>query len=288
MPRTVTRSPPDRHDATENDVEVLICVVNVSEGRDQALLGALDEVCAGALLDRHSDPDHHRSVFTLVGTDAPRALTRAAVACLDLRGHDGGHPRLGVVDVVPFVPLPGEPIAAALAERDRFAEWVATALEVPAFLYGPDRSLPEVRRRAWRDLEPDVGPHHPHPTAGAVCVGAREALIAYNLWLAVPDVALARSVAASVRSEAVRALGLTVGERVQVSLNLVAPDLVGPAEAYDLVAAHAPVAGAELVGLLPEGVLHRIPPERWPLLDLAEERTLERRLAALRRERGSG
>jgi glutamate formiminotransferase/glutamate formiminotransferase/formiminotetrahydrofolate cyclodeaminase len=150
---------------------------------------------------------------------------------------------------------------------------------VPGFAYGPERTLPEVRRLAFRELAPDAGPPRPHPTAGAVAVGARGVLVAWNLWLAEPDLARARAVAAEVRSPEVRALGLAVGERVQVSLNLVDPETVGPAEAWDRVAARVPLAGAELVGLIPQAVLDRTDRARWRRLDLAPERTIEAQLA---------
>ena len=136
-----------------------------------------------------------------------------------------------------------------------------------------------MRRRAWYDLWPDTGPRVAHPTAGAACVGARDVLVAYNVWLAEADVAVARRVASAVRGPAVRALGLTVGERAQVSMNLIAPRDVGPAEAFDAVAALAPVAGGELVGLLPSSVLQEIPEARWAELGLGEDRTVEARLA---------
>jgi glutamate formiminotransferase len=254
---------------------MLECVVNVSEGREPVVLSELAEAAGADLLDRHADPDHHRSVFTLVGTDAPRRLAAAAVERLDLRRHEGVHPRLGVVDVVPFAPLPGATLADAVAARDGFAAWFASELAVPCFLYGPERSLPEVRRRAFGDLLPDTGPPAPHPTAGACCVGARPVLVAYNVWLAEPDLARAREIAGGVRSPTVRALGLACGDRVQVSMNLVAPEVTGPAEAYDAVAGRAPVAGAELVGLVPAAVLDRIPPSRWGELDLDPDRTIE-------------
>jgi glutamate formiminotransferase / 5-formyltetrahydrofolate cyclo-ligase len=265
-------------DAPESS-PLLECVVNLSEGRDHTVLEDLAAAGGADLLDRHADPDHHRSVFTLVGTRAARAVATAAVARLDVRRHQGVHPRIGVVDVVPFVPLLGATIADAVAARDAFAAWCAEELGVPCFLYGPERSLPEVRRRAFRDLAPDAGPPHPHPTAGACCVGAREVLVAYNVWLTAPDLARARAVAADVRSPTVRALGLACGDRVQVSMNLVAPAVTGPAEAYDAVAHQADVAGAELVGLLPAAVLDRIPPSRWAELDLGPDRTIEARLA---------
>jgi glutamate formiminotransferase len=262
---------------------MLECVVNVSEGQDEALLAELAAACEPHLLDVHRDPHHHRSVFTLVGEDAPRALTRVAVARLHLPTHEGVHPRLGVVDVVPFVPLAGANLADAIAARDRYCRWVAVELGVPCFVYGPERSLPDVRRQAFESLVPACGPTEPHPTAGAVCAGARDVLVAYNVWLAEPNLPLARRIAAEVRSPAVRALGLPVGDRVQVSMNLVEPDTVGPAVAFDAVAARAEVGGAELVGLVPARVLAAVPPHRWEQLDLADDRTIEARLAAIRR-----
>ena len=258
---------------------MLECVVNVSEGRREDRLGVLAAAAGADLLDVHRDGDHHRAVLTLVGTDAPRRVAGAAVAELDLRAHDGVHPRLGVVDVVPFVPLEPATMADAVTARDEFAAWAGDALGVPCFLYGEERSLPQVRKEAWRTLAPDTGPREPHPTAGAMCVGARLPLVAYNVWLVEPDLALARRIAAAVRGPHLRALGLAVGRRVQVSMNLIAPAVLGPAAAYDLVAAHAPVAGAELVGLVPQHVLLAVPAERWDELDLGPDRTIEARLA---------
>jgi len=260
---------------------VFECVVNISEGRDATVLDELDAAVAGALLDRHSDPHHHRSVFTLVGADAPRALAARAVELIDLRHHDGVHPRIGVVDVVPFVALDGSTAAEAVAARDAYARWSADTLGVPCFLYGPERTLPEVRRGAFATLAPDTGGPHPHETAGASAVGQREVLVAYNVWLADADLDLARRVAREIRAPNLRTLGLMVGDRAQVSMNLVAPGELGPEAAFDAVASRAAVAGAELVGLLPRRVLEAAPRHRWAELDLADDRTIEARLEAL-------
>lgn len=277
---------------------MLECVVNVSEGRRSAVVQAIAGAAGDALLDVHVDGHHHRSVLTLVGEEAPRTVTRAAVEHLDLRSHEGVHPRIGVVDVVPFVPLGDAGLDDAVAARDRFAAWIADELGVPAFLYGPERTLPDVRRGAFRGLAPDRGPSEPHPTAGAVAVGARPLLVAWNVYLAEPDLVRARAIAAAVRGPHLRTLGLQVGDEVQVSMNLIAPDRLGPAQAWDAVAAHAPLAKAELVGLVPRSVLDATPPERWAQLDLAADRTIESRLdldarhpadvRAPRRSRGSG
>jgi glutamate formiminotransferase len=265
---------------------VLECVVNISEGERADVVAEIAAAAGADLLDAHSDAHHNRSVLTLVGEEAPRAVARATVATLDITAHQGVHPRIGVVDVVPFVPLGSSTMSDALAARDRFAAWAADSLGVPSFLYGPERSLPEVRRGAFAGLNPDHGPSTPHPTAGAMAVGARPPLVAYNVWLAEPDLERARQVATAVRGPGIRALGLQVGERVQVSMNLVSPDVVGPAAATDAVAALAEVSGCELVGLVPRSVLDAVPRHRWAELDLGEDRTIEARLG--QREASAG
>lgn len=258
--------------------------MNVSEGRDGAVIDAIAGAGGVAVLDRHTDPHHHRSVLTMAGPDvevAVRAVATEAVRRIDLRRHVGAHPRLGAVDVVPFVPLTGSTAADARAARDRFAAWAADELGVPCFLYGPERSLPDVRRHAFQDLLPDVGGSTPHITAGAMCVGVRGAMVAYNVWLADGvGVTTARRVAAEVRGPALRALGLDVGGRAQVSMNLIDPPTVGPAAAHDAVAERVKVSGAELVGLVPAAVIEAVPETRWHDLDLARSKTIE---AALRR-----
>jgi glutamate formiminotransferase len=287
---------------------VLECVVNVSEGRDRDVLSMLATAVGDCLLDVHLDGDHHRSVLTLGGDDgevetAVRRLATAVVEHIDLRHHAGVHPRIGALDVVPFVALTGDPTAGdptagdptgngqvhddrpirSLEARDRFVHWAAEQLALPCFVYGPERSLPQLRRAAWTDLVPDGGPRTPHPSAGAAAVGARSVLVAYNLWLAEPDLTLARRIAADIRGPELRTLGLAVGSEVQVSCNLIAPWSLGPAEAYDAVAARAAASGteiarAELVGLIPASVLEAVPPDRWAALDLAANRTIESRL----------
>jgi glutamate formiminotransferase / 5-formyltetrahydrofolate cyclo-ligase len=255
--------------------------VNISEGSRPHVVTAIASSAVDSLLDVHSDAHHNRSVLTLVGEEAPRAVARAAVAALDMRGHQGVHPRLGVVDVVPFVPLAGSTLGDAVAARNRFLDWMADELGVPGFAYGPERTLPELRRLAFTELAPDRGPSRPHPTAGATAVGARPVLLAWNVWLEEPDLARAQRIAREIRGPRLRALGLPVGKRVQVSMNLIEPDELGPADAWDLVAGRGAVAGAELVGLVPRSVLERIDPARWADLDLAEEKTIESRLAGL-------
>ena len=267
---------------------MLECVINVSEGRDGPVLDRLREAARGSLLDLHGDVHHNRAVLTLGGPDvedAARTVASSAVALIDLRTHAGAHPHLGAVDVVPFVPLDGSTMADAVAARDRFASWASSTLDVPCFLYGPERTLPDVRRQAFGSLTPDLGPPAPHPTAGAICVGARPVLIAYNLWL-VPgtDVTVATRIASALRGPAVRALGLDLEGVAQVSLNLLDWTAAGPAAVYAEVAARAAAAGtaiarAELVGLLPAPALEAVPPGQWRELGLDAAATIEARLA---------
>ena len=270
---------------------VLECVVNISEGTQGDLLSAFREIARPALLDLHADAFHNRAVLTLAGAgddlhQAVAALTRLALATLDLARHEGVHPRLGVVDVVPFVDLadPWAPATtASIAARDRYARWAAQELDLPCFLYGPERALPEIRRSAWRTLDPDVGPRRPHPTAGAVCVGARPVLVAYNLVLSAPDIERARVIAAGLRRPGLRTLALVTGPDVQISCNLTDPLRLRPDHVYDLIDGALRAAGqgapriarAELVGLLPEAVLAAIPAKRWDALALAPDRTIE-------------
>jgi len=274
---------------------VLECVVNVSEGRDLSVIRAVAASAADHVLDVHSDPDHNRSVVTLAGPhteDAVRALSRQVVASVDISRHSGVHPRLGALDVVPFVALDdgGSPVAvrdassSELRARDEFATWAGGELDLPCFCYGPERSLPEVRRRAFVDLLPDYGPLAPHPTAGSCAVGARPVLVAYNLWLSATDLEVARSIARAIRNPQLRALGLSVSGTTQVSCNLLDPLQVGPRQVYDAVRELAIASGvtitrAELVGLAPQAVVEAVPPEMRELLDLDTSRTIEARLA---------
>ena len=260
---------------------VLECVVNISEGRDANTLLQLAEVCADDLLDVHFDTEHNRSVFTLTGVDAPQRLTKLAVQLLQLDTHQGVHPRLGVVDVVPFVPLEESTMKDAQLARDEFARWASSELSVPCFVYGTERSLPELRRDAWTNLHPQYGPHVPHTTAGAMCVGARNLLVAYNVWLD-PKTSEkdARSIAHSVRGDGIRTLALRVGNHWQISMNLIDPSRVGPDIATDRVNYFAglnnvKIERCELVGLISQNALNKISQQRWNELDLSAERTIE-------------
>lgn len=259
-------------------------VPNFSEGRDRATLGALAEALTqrAELLDVHSDPDHNRSVFTLVAEeeDLVAALV-SAVACarerIDLRRHEGAHPRIGAADVVPLVALDPADRERTRACALRLGERIGSELELPVFLYGDSapgrgpaffrRGGPgELQRRLdTGELRPDFGPPRLDGRAGGVILGARRPLIAFNVNLATDDVEIARAIAAVVRETGggfpgVRALGLALPSagRAQVSMNVEDFEAAALHEIVERVAEEArargvEVAGAELVGLMPAG-----------------------------------
>lgn len=257
---------------------MLTCPVNVSEGRDPAVLDALRRAGGAQLVDLHADIDHHRSVLTLADPVAVRLLealgrlARTVVAHVDLARHEGVHPRLGALDVVPFVALDPTPHAAAVRAARDASRLLSAEFGIPVFRYddaAPDhRSLPTVRRGAFRDLLPDLGPERPHPQAGATAVGARRPLVALNLEVDLPR-AVAASVAAAVRAAGggmpgVRALAFRLPRRgvTQVSLNVTDLARTSVEEAVmtvrDLVGARGGTLGrVELVGLVPDGEWRR-------------------------------
>jgi len=247
----------------------LECVINVSEGRRADVVAHVAGAAGAVCLDVHSDAHHNRSVITLAGDageveDGARAVARETVARIDITRHQGVHPYRGALDVVPFVPWIGATMDDAIDARDRFAEWAVEELDIHCLLYGPEMTLPELRRIA---------------PIGTTAVGARPVLVAYNVWLTTGDVAVAKRIAQELREPStLRTLGLQVGDQAQVSCNLIAPLTLGPAAVFDAVAARAEVARAELVGLVPQAVLAAVPTERWTQLDLAPSRTLEARL----------
>lgn len=267
------------------------CVINLSEGRDASLLVDLSASGGESLRDLHTDAFHNRSVLTLINEASRlasdvRALLGAAFTALDLRRHEGVHPRFGVVDVVPFVALDPEEALEAVTLRDETGAWIADTFHVPVFLYGPVdggfRTLPDVRKLAFRTLMPDLGPKSAPATLGASAVGARDLLVAWNLWLRGVTLGEARAIARAVRRNEVRALAFQVGDQVQVSCNLVAPLVVGTSVVFDrvtsLLPARGTVARAELVGLAPKALLEMEDRTRWSQLDLSEERTIEGRI----------
>lgn len=264
------------------------CVPNFSEGRDRAKIDAIVEAIrsAGAVvLDRTSDSDHHRTVVTFaappgVVEEAAFHAVRQAVASMDLRVHAGVHPRIGAADVVPFVPLAGVTLddCARIAQRTGRRIW--EELGVPVYLYEAAALRPECRnladiRRPGFAHNPDFGGAARHPSAGAVVVGARKFLVAFNVNLATADVAIARHIARTVRASsgglpAVKAMGVMLASRnlAQVSMNLTDFEQTSVRQAFEAVCIEAArygigIAGSELIGLIPQKALD---PADLPLL----------------------
>jgi len=267
------------------------CVPNFSEGRDSAVIDALRTALTGVpgvrLLDVQSDAAHHRSVFTLVAPPAAAAeaaFRAVAVARerIDLTKHSGEHPRMGATDVVPFIPVRDATMDECVALARHLAERVGRELEIPVYLYARAATrqererLPDIRKgefeglreRIGRDAaaDPDFGPQRIHPTAGATAIGARPFLVAYNIYLASPDVTIAREIAKKIRTSsgglpAVQASGFDVAGRAQVSMNLLDIDVTSPAAVFTAVRNLAAERGlaierSEIVGLIPErGIL---------------------------------
>lgn len=249
---------------------MLISAVNVSEGRRPRGIAAIADAAGRLchLLDVHSDPDHNRSVITLAGNPGPLvdaivAASSRAMQLIDLNSHSGVHPRLGVIDVVPFVSgedlkVPGTASREALEASTSCARRIWTELAIPCFLYGSssgkdgDRhTLPAIRKGAFGELQPDFGLPAPHPTAGAVTLGARGPLVAYNLNLNDAGSGVARRIAAGLRSRFrdVRALGLALPSRglVQVSCNLIRPASTTMTEVFEASAQMAQSEGVQII-----------------------------------------
>jgi glutamate formiminotransferase len=295
-------------------VPLIECVPNVSEGRRRDLVEsmarALRAVNGVRLLDCSSDPSHNRSVFTLVGDGsglqaAIMALFDRAVSDLDLRTHHGEHPRIGVVDVVPFVPLEAATMADCVALARRVGAAVAERFRVPVYLYGeaavdPARTrLEDIRRGGLEGLAarmtspvwaPDFGPLALHPSAGASAVGARMPLVAFNVNLDTDRLDVAKAIAAVIRESGgglpfVKALGIRLEARgiVQVSMNLTNYEATPILRAFDAVRREARRHGvnvleSEIVGLVPSAALSATTASDLQLVGFTRDKVLEDRL----------
>jgi glutamate formiminotransferase len=267
------------------------CIPNVSEGRRPEIVAGMADAIRAVpgvrLLDFSSDPSHNRSVFTLVGDAegverATLALFERAISAIDLRTHAGEHPRLGAVDVVPFVPIEGVTMAECVALAKKVGAEVATRFNVPVYLYeeasaNPSRkNLEDIRRGEFEGLTakmatagwaPDFGAASPHPSAGAAVIGARMPLIAYNINLATDRVDVAKKVAAAVRHSSgglrfVKAMGVLLDDRhiAQVSMNLTNFEKTPMPRVFEFVKREAARYGvtvleSEVVGLVPQAAL---------------------------------
>jgi glutamate formiminotransferase len=289
-------------------------VPNFSEGRRpevlEAISAAIRSVPGVTLLDMEADKDHNRSVFTFVG--GPEAVKEAALLAaaqavkhIDMESHRGAHPRLGALDVLPFVPVMDMTMAEAVELARSAGRELWERLRIPVYFYEEAaaaparRSLPDVRRGEYEgrkrncaepEWRPDIGGPLLHPTAGAAIVGARFPLIAYNINLATDRLDIAKAIARKIREKdgglpAVRALGLELRERgiVQVSMNLVNYQRTGIAEVFEAVRAESERAGvqvleSELIGLVPLEALARCAGHFLKLGNLSQSQVLEARL----------
>ncbi len=293
-------------------LHIVECVPNFSEGRKpetvQRIVEAIAAVDTASVLDMHIDPDHNRSVITFVA--APERVVEAAVQAvkqaselIDMRQHQGEHPRLGATDVLPFIPVRGVTIEDCVRIAHEAGARIARELSIPVYFYEraalrPDRvNLEDVRRGALEllrkqittnpDRAPDVGLPQVHEKAGAIAVGARPFLIAFNVILRSSDIAIARQIARTIRARNgglpfVKALGFRLQTRalVQVSMNLVNYVVTGMGPAYDAVRREADRLGveiesAELVGLVPRNALDREAEYFAKLVNFSEAKILE-------------
>ena len=293
---------------------ILECVPNVSEGRDQRVLDRLADAIRGVagvrLADIHSDPDHHRSVFTFLGEpDAVEAaalvLAAAVFRNVDMRRHHGVHRRIGALDVVPFVPLRDMTMEEAAARARAVGERLARIHGLPVYFYGAAattparRALPAIRAGEYEGLparladpawRPDAGPARFDPEKGATAVGARDILVAYNVWLDSADVDAARAIARAIRESSgglpkLQAMGLPLARQhlVQVSMNLLDYRVTSLARAFDAVQSEADRRGiavnrGELVGLAPHAAFGGRAPESVGLGNMTPEQYLETHL----------
>jgi len=296
-------------------VEIVECVPNFSEGRRpdvvEAIAAAIGSVPAVRVLDREMDADHNRCVITFVGdrhgvAEAAFRGAEKAVELIDMTLHKGEHPRVGALDVLPFVPVAGVTMEDCVALARQVGKRIADELRVPVYLYEaaatrPDRrALPDVRRGEYEglkveietnpDRKPDFGPSKIHPTAGACIVGARPVLIAWNVNLRTTDVGVARRIAKAIRESdgglpAVRAKGFELADRglVQVSMNMVDYRKTSLAQAFEAIRALAAtedveIEESEIIGLVPLDALVDGATQYFKLARFHREQILETRL----------
>jgi glutamate formiminotransferase len=295
-------------------MKILECVPNFSEGQDNKKIDAIARVLQGVagvrLLDICTDADHNRTVFTFVGS--PEDIEKgAAAACdkalevIDMREQQGVHPRIGAVDVVPFIPLKNAVMADAVGTAHRFGRAFAERNSLPVYFYGEAalveerRELPHIRKGGYEALQkrmedprwvPDAGSHNLNERSGATAVGARDFLVAYNINLVSANLDVARKIAETVRFSSggmkhVKAIGVLLKSRqiAQVSMNLTNFLETPVKEVFDRVKAEAARLGvqvleSELIGLIPEEALKDVTPQYLMLRDFSEDRIIERHL----------
>ncbi|HLK69517.1 MAG TPA: glutamate formimidoyltransferase [Bryobacteraceae bacterium] len=303
--------------------QLVECVPNFSEGRDTAKIDAIVQTILSVpdvvLLDRESDADHNRCVLTFVGppaavADAAFRSVEKAVALIDLTKHQGAHPRIGAADVVPFIPIEGVTLEECVRLAERLGQEIWNKLKLPVYFYEaaarrPDRvNLENIRRGQFEAIvkemgtvperQPDCGDAVCHPTAGAVVLGARKFLIAYNVNLGTPDVGIAKKIAKTIRFSSggfryVKSMGVTLGTRnlAQVSINLTDFEQTPMHLVYETVRREAerygvPVVGSEIVGLIPKKAIEMAADYFLRFENFRPELVLEHRIAEAMTSRG--
>lgn len=295
--------------------KLIECVPNFSEGRDQEKIKAIIEAGQSGkvvILDIESDADHHRMLTTIVGE--PEAVFRSvwrmivkATELIDMTKHHGEHPRIGATDVVPFVPVAGVSMEECIELARRLGRKVAGELKIPVYFYEaaatrPERvNLAQVRKGEYEglkreiktdaDRKPDLGPARMHPTAGAMVIGARKFLVAYNVNLDTKDVQIAKEIAKLVREKdggfpAVKALGFEIKEKghVQISMNLCDFEKTNLDVVFEKIKKEAAKRGigvldSEIYGMVPRAALAGVNPEELQLSDFRQDQILENRLS---------
>ncbi len=299
-------------------VKLIECVPNFSEGRNAEVVAQIREAVEGTdgtmILGSEMDASHNRSVLTFAGTpavveEAAFAATRRASELIDLNRHRGEHPRIGATDVLPLIPLSSVSMEECVALSVRLAKRISEELGIPTYLYehsarSPGRkNLSDIRKGEYEGLReavltdeerrPDFGGPALHPTAGATVVGARPLLVAYNIYLATPDVAVAKRIAKRIRERdgglpGVKALGFLIAEKnmAQVSINLTDLSKTGMNEVFEMVTQEAAgegvtVAESEAVGLVPAAEFIRIGMQKLKLKEFDRNQVIESRLLDL-------
>lgn len=295
-------------------IKLIECVPNFSEGRRKETIKAIADQARGRknawVLDVESDPDHNRMLVTVVGEpeavfEAVWAMIEKATELIDMEKHQGEHPRIGATDVVPFIPISGVTMEECVELAKRMGKKVAGELKIPVYLYEaaatrPDRrNLADVRKGDYEglkkeigtpDRKPDFGPAKMHPTAGAMVVGARKFLVAYNVNLNTQDVQVAKDIARLVREKdggfpAVKALGFEIKDQncVQVSMNLCDFEKTNMDKVFRKIKEEAEkrgvkVIGSEIYGMVPKAALKGVDLDELQLIDFKEDQILENRL----------
>ncbi len=292
--------------------KIVECVPNFSEGRNKSKMQAIfkaAQVPGVKVFELESDPSHNRCLFTIVGApdavlNSVFAAIKVATRVINMEKHQGEHPRIGATDVVPFVPVSGVTMKECITLANHLAKRVTRELKIPVYMYEaaatrPDRvNLADVRRGQYEGLKaeiatdksrkPDYGPTRLHPTAGAMVVGARKYLIAYNVNLNTPNIEVAKKIAAKIREKdgglpGVKALGFKVGKVAQVSMNLVDFAQTNIDEVYGQIAKLAKrykveIKNSEIYGMIPLEALVRMAQTSLKAAGFKAEQVLEKRL----------